>query len=320
MHNELKRSNNIGDLEGIKFFATTVLCKQTTVSSLQLACSYSIEKSIRFTPALRLFEYLELISLDGVDIKSTSLGQGLLESIDTDFCFLLSEICLKKMFSEEFISINSVHFDVISGVYFMDNSAFSLQLGVFRNILLILGGLTCAEHHHLIISPRLYGFFEIHLEEARKKMSLENLKKQIEKQELQGELAEQFVLNFERNRLCLGKNAQKVRQISHFDVSAGYDIASFSHTTSQIYDKFIEVKSYSGSPHFYWSKNEMEIASLLREKYCIYLVDINALHDKNYTPFELNDPMNTVKNSDSWIFEPTSYYIYPSTIMLKEEK
>jgi hypothetical protein len=30
---------------------------------------------------------------------------------------------------------------------------------------------------------------------------------------------------------------------------------------SSIIDKFIEVKSYSGSPYFYWSKNEIEVDS-----------------------------------------------------------
>jgi len=45
-------------------------------------------------------------------------------------------------------------------------------------------------------------------------------------------------------------------------VNAGYDIQSFNDNKSIIIDKFIEVKSYEGTPYFYWSKNEVEVAKL----------------------------------------------------------
>jgi hypothetical protein len=35
--------------------------------------------------------------------------------------------------------------------------------------------------------------------------------------------------------------------------------SGFAIITSMLLDKFIEVKSYSGSPYFYWSKNEIEV-------------------------------------------------------------
>jgi hypothetical protein len=65
----------------------------------------------------------------------------------------------------------------------------------------------------------------------------------------------------------------QVWQFSHIDVSAGYDIASLKDQGSSIIDKFIEVKSYSGSPYFYWSKNEIEVAKQERDNYFLYLIN-----------------------------------------------
>lgn len=83
-----------------------------------------------------------------------------------------------------------------------------------------------------------------------------------EHQELQGERAEQFVLSYEAKRLEGHPTLSKIKQISVIDVTAGYDILSYNGVDSEKLDRFIEVKSYLGSPHFYWSQNEIEKARL----------------------------------------------------------
>ena len=75
-----------------------------------------------------------------------------------------------------------------------------------------------------------------------------------------GEVAEQEVLSFERGILKQQGIDKAPMQISHLDVSAGYDIVSFLSAKSEIPDKFIEVKSCDENEMFYISKNEIETA------------------------------------------------------------
>lgn len=66
-------------------------------------------------------------------------------------------------------------------------------------------------------------------------------------------------------------------------MGAGYDILSFNSATSLSYDRFIEVKSFHGKPHFYWSSNEKNTSELWGDKYYLYLVDLDLYkHCKLY--------------------------------------
>ena len=65
------------------------------------------------------------------------------------------------------------------------------------------------------------------------------------------------------------------RQVSLEDVGAGYDIQSYDIVKEDIIKIFIEVKSYKKNgikKKFYWSKNEINVAKDLREKYYLYLL------------------------------------------------
>lgn len=74
---------------------------------------------------------------------------------------------------------------------------------------------------HFYVSPEYETLVASHCVKKRKAMSLEQLKKRLENNELAGEKAELFVLEYERQRLG-PEGGKKVKRISDIDVSAGY--------------------------------------------------------------------------------------------------
>lgn len=151
------------------------------------------------------------------------------------------------------------------------------------------------------------------LDKGSYRMSLEDLKKLQANQEKQGEAAEQFVLEYEKKRLDKSQE-NKIKQISKIDVSAGFDIISFSSSRSKEYDRYIEVKSYLNSDiHFYWSKVEINTAKKLSDNYYIYIVDINKMKEEGYNPRIIKNPYKVIFSNEEWNFETESILVKPST-------
>ena len=100
--------------------------------------------------------------------------------------------------------------------------------------------------------------------------------------------------------------------ISIIDVAAGYDIVSYNNDEAIEHDRFIEVKSYVGSPHFYWSNNEIETAKLYGNKYYIYLIDASKMTDEKYVPDIICNPAEEIIASEKWIMNPTSFIVMPT--------
>lgn len=107
----------------------------------------------------------------------------------------------------------------------------------------------------------------------RAKLSPEKLRDIKLRCEENGYLGEEFVLNYERNRLQelnLVSLADQVKWISQESASEGYDILSFEEDGSE---RWIEVKSTSGRGKvFEMSNNEWETAVQAGNKYYIYRV------------------------------------------------
>ena len=140
-----------------------------------------------------------------------------------------------------------------------------------------------------------------------KQLSLEQLKKQLENNELAGEKAELFVLEYEKKRLGQPL-CEKVRRISEIDVTAGYDIVSFDSNQSLEPNRFVEVKAAS-SAGFYWSRNEYEIAKLKGDTYYLYLVELNKVNQQDYSPQIIQNPAVNIMETDEWFVESQSYFI-----------
>ncbi len=206
--------------------------------------------------------------------------------------------------------MNTVKFDIPKGKYYIQKHGFPITAAIFRNVLIQFHALLERTDGSLELCEQYEPLFAKLKKKASKKMSIEALKKQLEKQELQGELAELFVLNFEKNRFGnVTSINNRIKRISVIDVSAGYDIVSFEDMASSKYNRFIEVKSYIGKPHFYWSKNEIDIAMLYDDKYYLYLVDVEKIEHPNYSPLIIRNPAKHVLQSSDWLMQPTSYLV-----------
>jgi hypothetical protein len=91
-----------------------------------------------------------------------------------------------------------------------------------------------------------------------------------------GDAAEIAVVAWERQRLG-PKYADRVKHIAPQNAAAGYDVLSATVTASQIHPRYIEVKAVSRhSFQFFWSENEVNVASVLNEMYYLYLVPVDS--------------------------------------------
>jgi len=208
------------------------------------------------------------------------------------------------VFHEIFCSKN-MSFDIIYKSIQIDVSSFRFRHANFRRLLLDFNLLHPHPDKHIkkyVINAKYKKFFdkEILPEIKRRKLGIEELKLLLERNSLYGEEAEKFVLSYERSRLIAHPHLNNVGIISSYDVAAGYDIASYESITSTEIDRFIEVKSFSSSPSFHWSRNEIDVARLRRDKYFLYLVDRNGMQDLNYEPMMIRDPYVNVMNNDEW--------------------
>jgi len=209
-----------------------------------------------------------------------------------------------EVFHKIFCSKN-MSFDIIYKSIQIDVSAFRFRHANFRRLLFDFNLLHPHPDRHIrkyVINAKFKKFFdkEILPEIRRRKLGIEELKQLLERNSLYGEEAEKFVLSYEKKRLAGHSHLSNVEIISSYDVAAGYDIASYESDTSTEIDRFIEVKSFSSSLSFHWSRNEIDIARLRRDKYFLYLVDRNRMQDMNYEPMMIRNPFIDVMNNDEW--------------------
>lgn len=315
MQEELRRSNTIGDSRGILYFASIVLKSEKIlrVSARQI-CSFVEGIRINFNGAVAFFEYLGFIEVSVDSLKPTEDGKKLYSLLVDGFEEALCEACLYKVTADGIIDISALRFNATKGRYYIQRHGFPIATAVFRNVLIQLKALTELQDGagSLEINEHYESIFTKVQKRERQKLSLESLKKQQELQEIQGEVAEEFVIGYEKARLFSTILADKVKHISGIDVCAGYDIVSYEDDTSVQYDRFIEVKSFLGQPHFYWSKNEIEVATLYGDKYYLYLVDAERFAENGYAPTIIRNPSKTVIESDSWLMQATSYLVLPT--------
>lgn len=310
MLNELRRYNNVGDVNGITYFLKLVLSdSRTQKSSAQKLCALRNNIRLNFPVAVTLFKYLEVIEEKAGYLYPTELGKALIEAenIEKELC----KLCFKKTISDTLLDITAVHYCINRDEYVIERYGFSVSAALFRNILLQYNALK-EQAGDLVISSEYEDIFVEYQKKHKIGLSLEKLKKQLENQELQGERAEQFVISYEMKRLEGHPGLPKIKQISVIDITAGYDILSYNGVESEKLDRFIEVKSYLGNPHFYWSQNEIEKAKLYEEKYFIYLIDASKVDDPEYEPRIIQNPAADILESGEWILSPTSYMVIPT--------
>lgn len=217
------------------------------------------------------------------------------------------------IFHEIFCSKN-ISYDIIYRLIQIDNAAFRFRYANFRRLLIDFSFLYPHPDQNIkkyIINSKYKKLFdrEILPEIKRRKLNVEELEKLLEKQKKYGEDAEKFILDYEKKRLKSHTKINNIQMISIYDVSAGYDIVSFNDLLSREIDRFIEVKSFSGVPNFHWSRNEIDVARIKKDKYFLYLVDREQMNNPEYEPITIQDPHDKILDGHDWTKSIDSYSI-----------
>ena len=84
-------------------------------------------------------------------------------------------------------------------------------------------------------------------------------------------------------------------------------MVSFLDEKSTSIDKYIEVKTYQGKPHFHWSANEIKVAKIRGDQYFIYLVDLDKIVVPDYEPLVIQNPASYLNNNPNWLSTPDSF-------------
>lgn len=91
-----------------------------------------------------------------------------------------------------------------------------------------------------------------------------------------GDAAEVAVVAWEQERLGPAY-AERVKHVAPRNAFAGYDVLSATVASDEIQPRYIEVKAVSPrSFQFFWSENEVNVASVLGSLYYLYLVPVNS--------------------------------------------
>ena len=304
---ELNKTTEIFDKEGLVFLIQKLRDGFTSMKSLKDAMGYSAKKkNIDLAAAMLLFQSMEFIDVNGNKItKKPKLNAILTE--DSQIVNAFKNKYIDFVIHEDILRFRSMSYNDTTDEYLIPCNSIRIKHSCYRNLLLSLGVLAISGSQFYSVSEELKTKLET--KEIRRKITQEQLLSQLEKQQEQGEEGELFVLNFEKKRLINHPKIDRVKRISPFDVSAGYDIVSFMDDDSTSIDRYIEVKTYIGNVHFHWSQNEMDKAKIYREHYFVYLVDYDAISEKSYCPIIIQDPIEFFKITPGWIIEPDSFFI-----------
>ncbi|SEU03604.1 DUF3883 domain-containing protein [Lacrimispora sphenoides] len=313
MLEELKKINRLGDKGDIILFLKSVIGRQRLYrKDIQKICEYSSERIFQNINSILLYcEYLELIIVEEKIYISPVIGRVLDDPIKLNDTIISNTI--SKMFSVQAFEQNMFIFDVLEKRFIFKNEKLSLDYFIFRNLLISQGFFEVIRTNtkfKFFVASQYEVLISSFCKERNKAFTIEQLRKKLEENELAGEMAECFVLSFERKRITNVNLKDLIKRISDIDVGAGYDIVSFNSNNSVSIDRFIEVKAISDLESFYWSKNEYDIAKLKGNEYCLYLVDLKRITDNEYIPMIIKNPANTLFKSDDWLVESQSFHVW----------
>lgn len=308
MLTELKRCNSIGNVDGI-LFLVSIMAGKKRISRDEIRNRCALENSITVNcpGAVAFFEYLRLVDTTSDTVMPLPELDTLAAKSNSEIIEQLAAMSINRLVEEGIFDKDATGFDAEKGHITIKRSAFPLAYAAVRNFLTMAGALDKEENGEICVAENYESDWTEQLRNRRKKFTLEQLLEQQEEQSRRGLEAEEFVLELEKKRLP--ELAQKIKRISDFDVAAGYDIVSYENNGSGQYDRFIEVKCYMGSPHFFWSENESDVAKIKADKYILCLVDYLKMGEPGYQPEFIRNPYETIFGSDEWLVNASSYRI-----------
>lgn len=308
MLTELKRCNSIGNVDGILFLVSIMAGKERiSRNEIRNRCALENNITVNCPGAVAFFEYLRLVNTTSDTVMPLPELDTLATNSNGEIIEQLAAMSINRLVEEGIFDKDATGFDAEKGHLTIKRSAFPLAYAAVRNFLTMAGALDKEENGEICVAGNYESDWTEQLRNRRKKFTLEQLLKQQEDQSRRGLEAEEFVLGLEKKRLP--ELAQKIKRISDFDVAAGYDIVSYENNETEHYDRFIEVKCYMGSPHFFWSENESDVARIKADKYILCLVDYLRMGEPGYQPEFIRNPYETIFDSDEWLVNASSYRI-----------
>ncbi len=142
--------------------------------------------------------------------------------------------------------------------------------------------------------------------DLKSSISPEALLKIQAEEKLIGDGAELEILNFEKHRIKeFPELMNKIVHMALNNSAAGYDIKSFelpSLNSGKSIPRYIEVKAVSINDYsFYMSSNELNKASLLKEKYYIYLLPVKLNYEFELQKLKIiKNPVSNLFNKEVW--------------------
>lgn len=263
MLTELKRCNSIGNVDGILFLVSIMAGKERiSRDEIRNRCALENNITVNCPGAVAFFEYLRLVDTTADTVMPLPELDTLAAKSNGEIIEQLAAMSINRLVEEGIFDKDATGFDAEKGHLTIKRSAFPLAYAAVRNFLTMAGALDKEENGEICVAGNYESDWTEQLCNRRKKFTLEQLLKQQEDQSRRGLEAEEFVLGLERKRLP--ELAQKIKRISDFDVAAGYDIVSYESNETEHYDRFIEVKCYMGSPHFFGLKMSRMLPELKR--------------------------------------------------------
>ena len=303
MLEELKNLKTTPTKESIEFFLNNVIStNQNGIDGIKVLCSHAPGNLQLSANDLILYCYtFGWINCVG---DKFFLSSALLPRLN-------ESISLSKKLLDDTVNTEMFVYESSSNRIRFKNELLPLGFSSVRNVLISQGLFEIerlSQKTVFYLNQDYIAFIENSIIKQKRLFTLEQLKKKIEENEIAGDKAEKFVLNYEKNRLPEFLR-DKIKIISSIDVSAGYDIISFNSENSTAIDRFIEVKAVGKNDSFYWSENEYETAKLLGSQYYLYLVDLSKIEFSGYIPLTISNPAVQIMDSTDWLVETQTYHI-----------
>lgn len=273
-----------------------------------------------FEPVLEFIGRLGLISIGRKGIRLTDLGSAVLEENQSDLYELQPQqrvLLVRKCYLDGALRremkelVKRLSCEPQTGEIMwssVDSEPFG-ELEWLGDHLVQLGVLA-PDKHMLFVAPGYKETVSQFLDEGGD-FTEEQMEAYLREKRLVGNVAESFVVGFEKARLRESGHRLEsacVERISQLRVNAGYDINSFDGASENLnHNRFIEVKgSGQGTVRFIWTRNEMKRAMELGDRYWIYFV--GSIDRKNQLatrePVMLQNPHVLLKTDRRFRLQP----------------
>ncbi len=325
MLNDLLSVKKTASLDELLYLLSNVLSCDTPmpIGEVRALCaSHTFRFAMAFSETIKLLETCSIIKQSDKDIYLDCEGNKREDLVNpTILCRKIVDSIIHTLVKgkvvAELFNHKTINYDVNSNSIAFNLNMVAPKMGGVKQILINLGflipqervfGLALVSHeHHKFFEDRIIPLIDNEEYLRSSGLSQETLKKIIANQEAGGELAEEWVVKFEQERLQNHSLVKTIRRISLLDVAAGFDVVSFNDEASMKINRLIEVKSYAGKLQFYWTKNEIKTAQLRGDKYFLYLVDRSKMDEKDYEPEVIQNPFERVYMNEDWEREVQVY-------------